>query len=335
MAVYTGIKNRFAIQKAVTWGTLLDASTNDLFPIKSETLQSTTERIANDELNDSAMRSAGDSGRESVGGSFMRDLHYQGDHVPVALAFGTAGAPSQVGTTSYYTHTLVPAGTLEGIFASLFSDRENSTVEVDSAKIESITISGTEGGRLEVSYGVIGRDYDDAGDLTWGSATEDANAAGNFVLFGHGTFQYAATQGSAVDTAFYPESFEVTFKNNFSQWRSAENYPNIDEPVRDGFIDVTGSFVIPHDETNPWKASATSQTPITMSWDFATGSYSLNIDFPYVVITSPTAPVTDGPGRQPVPVSFVTEKATSNPTGMASTLPHIVNVNQDSADPLA
>jgi hypothetical protein len=335
MAVYTGIKNRFAIQKAATWGTLVDASTNDLFPVKSESLQSQTDRIANDELNDTAMRSSGDAGRETVSGGFVRDLHYQGDHVAVALAMGTAGSPSQVGTTPYYTHTLIPNGTMEGIFASLFSDRENSTVEIDSAKIESVTIRGAEGGRLEISYEIMGRDYDDAGDVTWGSVTEDANASGNFVLFGHGTFQYAASQGSAVDTAFYPDSFEVTFRNNFSTWWSAENYPNIDEPVRDDFVEVTGSFNLPHDETNPWKASATSQTPITMSWDFVSGSYGFTVDFPYVVVTSPTAPVTDGPGRQPVPVEFVCEKATSNPTGMASTMPHMLFTNQDTADPLA
>jgi hypothetical protein len=338
MAVYTGIKNKFAIQKAATWGTLVDAATGDLFPVKSETLTSTTDRIPNDELNDTAMRSTGDAGRETVAGGFVRDLHYQGDHVALAIALGTAGSPSQVGTTSYYTHNLIPKGSLEGIFASLFSDRENSTVEVDSAKIESFTITGAEGGRLEISYEVMGRDYDDSGNLTWGSATEDANAAGNFVLFGHGTFQFHGTQGSdpaSGGTTFYPDSFTVTFKNNLSTWWSAENYPNIDEPVRDNFVEVTGSFTLPVDEVNPWKASATTQTPITMSWDFLSGSYGFDIDFPYVVVTSPTSPTTDGPGRQPVQVDFVCEKAASNPTDMSSTMPNIINVNQDSVDPLA
>ncbi|MGB0890183.1 MAG: phage tail tube protein [Solirubrobacterales bacterium] len=334
MSVYTGIKNRFAIQKATTWGTVADAGTGDLLPVKSENLNSQTDRIPNNELNDTAMRSAGDAGRETVGGGFVRDLHYQGDHVPLALSFGTAGSPADAGG-GYHTHTLVPAGTLEGIFASIFSDRENNTIEIDSAKITSVTIRGSEGGRLEVSYEVMGRDFDKDGNLSWGSVTEDSNAAGNFVLFAHGTFQFVATQGSAVDTAFYPDSFEVTFSGNFSRFWSAENTPNIDELIRDGFVDVTGSFTLPHDESNPWLGYALAQTALTMSWDFASGSYAFNIDFPYVVVTSPTSPTTDGPGRQPVNVSFVCEKATSNPTGMASTLPHIVNTNQDSANTLA
>ena len=69
MAIYTGIKNRFAIQKASTWGTLVDAGTGDLFPIKSESLTSDTERVENPELNDTVMMSPGDSGKETVGGA--------------------------------------------------------------------------------------------------------------------------------------------------------------------------------------------------------------------------------------------------------------------------
>lgn len=335
MAVYTGIKNRFAIQKATTWGTLVDATTGDLFPVDSESLTSDTERLPNNELNDTVLMSPGASGKETVGGAITRKLHYQGDHVPLAIGLGTAGNPAQVGTTSFYTHTLIPAGTLEGLFLSLFSDRENSTVEIDSAKVDSFTIRGDESsGRVMIVYNMVGRDYDNSGNLTWASATEASEAALNYVNFAHGTFQYAASQGSAVDTAIYPSAFEVTFANSLERFWSAENYPNIDEPVRNGFGLVSGSMTFPHDEANPWNASKLSQTPITMSWDFASGDYSFNIDLPYVVVTGPTSPTTSGPGRQGLTMGFTTEKAASSPTGMGSTLPHIVNVNADSANPL-
>lgn len=339
MAVQRGFENNFGIQKAETWGTLVDATTNDLLPVTSESLNSTTARIANMELNDSRGQGIGDKGLETVNGNFKRYLHYHGDHQPLSYMFGTAGTPVQVGTTSFYTHQLSPAATLEGIFCSLFSDRTIGTLAIDSAKIAGVVIEGSADGYVTADYSIIGRDYDPADDLTWGSVTENAASVNNFVTFGEGTYLMNTHGGlglAAGTDDIYPSSFRVEFQNNFTGFTTSRNWPNIDEPVTDGFLSVSGSYTIPIVDSDALTQiqRIISHQALKTSLEFATGSYSLDINIPYCVLTG-DIPGVDGEGRQTMTLNWVYERAESAPTGMDFVLPYIDNVNADSVDPLA
>ncbi len=341
MAVFAGIKNRFAIQKAATWGTLLDASTSDLFPVNEDgaTVDSVTERIANMELNDSPMQGIGDIGNEAVSGEINRYLHYRGDHYALAGVMGTAGVPPQIGTTGFYTHQLVPATSLEGIFYSLFSDMEVSTHAVDSAKLTGIQIQGKTGGYISIKYTFLGRNLDIADDLTWGSVTEHATAVRNFVIYSHGLFMVNAQGGAGLATTtddIYPSEFTINFENNIEGFTTSEGDPVIQEPTRNGFLTCSGSFTIPAYSSNTNVSQILAQTALKAELRFILTAAESAFSFflPYIIWTG-AIPQPGGPGRQPLVLEWLAEQADSSPTNMDSTMPYMDIVNDDSADPLA
>ena len=157
MAVARGVDLKAAVAVAGTWGTLAsDPTTDALMPLISSTVKESRELITNEELRDVHMRGASAGGSRMVEGTWTKHLHYQGEEILHAAAFGTY-APTQVGTTPYYTNRATSASSLQGTFLSLFEDRETSTWEIDSAKVNQVTVSGSTGQRIQVAYDLMGR----------------------------------------------------------------------------------------------------------------------------------------------------------------------------------
>jgi len=334
MAVARGVDHRAAIAKGTTWGTLAADPTTDSFrPLKGSTVKKSVELIRSDELNDSAGRGASAAGNSIVEGGWSRHLHYQGDELLQALALGTT-AVAQVGVTAYYAHTYTVKSSLQGLFASLFEDRETSTWEVDSAKVNGFTLSGSTGGRVEVDYPMIGADLDTAGNIAFGSCTQDANGVNNHVLSSHLAWKVNDNSGGAVtsETAVAVSDFSIDFKNNLAPVRSTST--TILEPVRDGFFEASGSITIPTYENNTRLADVLDKSLQKMAFTFTSGSYSYIVNIPAFRWTG-DLPDVSGPGRVPLVLSWEAETATANPTGMSSTLPYVVITSQVAADPLA
>lgn len=338
MAVGRGIDYRAALAKGSTWGTLpSDPTTDALRPQVSSTIATSGgQLIQNEELNDSAGRGAAAVGNEDITGTWASNLHYQGQELEHALAFGTAGSPTQVGTTSYYTHRLLIKSSLQGIFGAIFEDREISTYEVDSVKAGALRVSGSIGERVQQEVDWVGNDLDVAGDITWGSVTQNANAINNHVLMSDGTFYWNAnsagdpTSGSEVGI----EAFTFELNNNLDVWRTTADAPNIAEPVRGGFVSCSGSFTVPTYEANTYVTELLTKPLNKFVLQFVSSSYSYKIFVPGFRWTNPS-PTVDGPQRVPQELTWEYEKVTSNPTGFNSTLPYVEITSQESADPLA
>lgn len=336
MAIAKGHDCGLSLAKGATWGTLpSDPTTDGLYPFLALDIQKKVESIPNEAKNDTAMRQQSDAGVTRVDGSFSRYAHYQGSELPLALTLGTAGAPTQVGTTSYYTHRLLVNKSLQGIFGAAFVDLETNIEEFDSLKFNAVTISGDRGsGRVTTSYEVMGRDLDTAGNITWASITENANALNNHVLWNHLLFYENDNSGGDVtsETAINLQSFSIRFANNCS-----EHFTNAGlrlEPVRSNFLDVTGSFTLDTYENTNLVADITARTLKKIAWVFTSGSYAFKIFVPACRFEG-NLPSVSGPGRIPQTINFVAEKVASNPTGMSSTMPYLDVISQDSADPLA
>ncbi len=335
MAVAKGHDLRCAIAKAATWGTIVaDPTTDAMFPLESYSVKKSVDLIANPEKNDTPMRSTAAAGVSRVDGSLGRVLHYQGDEVALALAMGTAGAPVQVGTTAYYTHSLLAKSSLQGLFASLFTDLETNTEEVDSAKFNGWTISGAQADRVKIAYPIMGREMDIAGNMAFGSATENANAKDNHVLFSQLLFYINdntagdVTAGTAVDLS----GFSVQQNNNLVEHFTTAGLRK--ELVRGGPHEVTGSFAIDTYEDTTRVADIVNFTLKKAAFVFTSGSYAFKLFIPGLRLTGDLPEVSDF-GRIPQALNFVSEKVSSNPTGMTSTMPYIQVVSQLSTDPLA
>lgn len=338
MAVAKGSDLRAAIAKGTTWGTIAsDPTSNSLKPLLGTTIKKSVELIQNLELNDSSGRGASDAGNYIVEGAWKRNLHYQGDELLQALLFGTSGSPVQVGSTVYYTHRYTSKSSLQGLFATLFEDRQTSTWEVDSAKVAGMTINGGVGGRVEVEYRFIGADLDTAGNIAFGSCTQNANSVNNHVLASHLAFKINDSSGGdgsdvASETALAISDFSIQFDNALTPVRTTGT--EILEPTRDGFLQVTGSITIPTYENNTRIADVLDKSLQKCSFVFTSGSYSYSVFIPAFRWTG-DLPDVSGPGRVPLVLNFEYEEATANPTGMNSTLPYVEIVSQVSADPLA
>jgi len=339
MTITAGRQLRCGIAKGTTWGTIVDPTV--LYPLTGETVVASRSRMTNNELGAQGPQQ-GEPGPESVTGSLTRYLHYQGDLLPLALGMGTAGTPTQVGASGDWDHTIA-IGALDGIFGSLALDKDQSQYEVDSFKVDQITIEGQSDGYMTVSYDIIGRDMDIAGDAAFGSMSENANSTLNFVPFGEGTFRIAA-QGSDPSQAYNINQFSLTIARGLAVKNPSQaNWPNIDEPGH-GFREITFSVTFGTYQTG--SAEAHGELSNILDHTLRTGAFEFDgptgdsnaqqfyINLP-MFFWEGDLPSLDGPDVTEVTLNGRCEVAASNPTGMDDTDVHFNVRNQESSDPLA
>lgn len=95
----------------------------------------------------------GVKGSELVAGSWgPMDLYYEGHEVPLALAHGQAGAPTQQGGTAAYLHALKIANSVLGLHGTLVSRDEVCVMEFPFVKIGGFELSVENGQQAKITY---------------------------------------------------------------------------------------------------------------------------------------------------------------------------------------
>jgi hypothetical protein len=330
MAKGRGFDSVVARKKAATWGTAVSLNeANRKLPALSYTVDDAVNQLDNDELTGKASRLPSDRGAITVTGSAEMHLRYDGLDLDIAMIMGRATTPTKRGATppSYYNSYSI-RDSLEGYFATFAADKQVAVHEVDSAKYNQMTISGDAGDRLMLSFDIIGRLVTISGTNTdLSSVTEKLPR--KYVMFEDCKFLANAASGAALVPGvddFYPSSFTVTINNNLAGDLTSENDPYVDEPLRNNFIEVTGTFTIPKYGDTTFEQAKRNLTPQKL-WIRAVSStqivaagqgpyyYEFNMFFPNVEITEAPRDIA-GVGNIAGTFSFKATQATTAPSGM-------------------
>ncbi len=328
MAKGKGFESIACFVKATTWGTAVAAGAGDAIRILNESIAGGPEYLPDESINGTAFRDVGDTGNELFEGSIECYMRYRGLDLLIAMAFGaTAGAPTNASVASAaYQQYFRPSDNLEGLFGTYANDRtsSNDIVEFDSAKVNAVTISATAGERVMATFDLVCRDFDnDSATNTDSSTWTDPDSADNreFIIFEDATVFMEAESVTSIGNGdlVYPSEFSITLNNNLVGDVTTANAPNIDEPVRDGYADVSGSITFPvwgdgsgADATSgeKWEDAYFAKTNYALEINFTgsviEGAYSneFNIFFPNIEFTSNEANI-GGPGKIGHTLNFV------------------------------
>lgn len=334
MTIGKGYEIVAGFKKATTWGTAVACGANDGIRILNEDITTTVEQVSDDSLNSTPYRQANDTGVQRNSGTFQVYGKYHGLDVLVAMALGqTNGAPvarkSGSGATVQYAYynSYKLKDSLEGLFGTLAIDKQVAVHEYDSVKIRKLTIEGKAGDRVTFTFEVVGRKF--SNDSTTNTSSTMANVTEpsprKYIMFGDGKFFMKTQSAGAIngDDQIYPSEFSITIDNKLGDGDvTSLNYPYIDEPVREDFMEVTGTITLPRYEGTTEENAFINGTKMKMKFAFrgsaiGTGPYYYRFDIymPQVQITDAGRKVA-GAGKIGAPIEFVCTRADSAPDGM-------------------
>lgn len=344
MATAKGFDALAAFGKAATWGTAVSVNVaNALSKIVSENVSTTVEYIPDESLSGSPWKQAFDIGLHNNSGTIDVEGKYYGLELLLAMSFYRASTPviankqpSGNRPYAYYMDFRLPIVTsgvdTDGYFFTMAIDKSISVWEYDSVKVQSLQISGEAGRRVRLQFGLLARRMRNTGQVntTLSSATEPLPRI--YIVFSDAKFRLNAQSGSALANGtdqFYPSAFEINLANGLDPIVTSENDPYIDEPTRNEFGVVSGTFTIPtySNDTNVTSFLAGTKSKADIKFISSTqipavggGSYyyAFNIFLPQIQITEASRQVA-GPGRIPGTVSWEATKPDSAPSGMDGT----------------
>ena len=357
MSTGKGFKGVAGLAKAGTWGTPVAVGAGEQIPFNSESLTPDVQFIPDEQISGTALTFFGDKGNEFHSGDVMLDFDWGLDQLIVALALatGTAGAPTQLGGEAAYQHDLLLNDDLEGLFATLVFDKNTGKVwEYTTAKVGGFTIAQQNNQRAKVTLPFIPH----ALNLNDASGTNNTSTIGNLTLPSVSSFArfaqmkvYANAQGGGALGAsdlIYTSEMEFTWDNNFPTDDVTTQYGDkVDEPVRDGDPVIGGSLRFSKANNNNGGNQTLFENMLDktrmkalIEWTgplvTASYNYTLSIYLPDIQFASGDQNI-GGKERIPLNLEFVCNKATAAPTGFPSgvTHPALVIVNGLGTDPLA
>jgi len=344
----TGREILMGLKKASAWRTAVACGANDGLLILSESLKQTREHLKDDSAGLAFIQRT-DSGKINASGGFEGYLRYEGLDIPIALAMGQAGAPTQQGLTVAYTNAYKLTMNPVGLFATLaFLKKSDIVHEFPSAKIHGFTISGEMNAPLKISFDVLANLLKLA-SVTNTSATM-ANVTypdkGNRIIFNKdATFKINDESGAALvdGDKIFPASFDLAFNRPMEGDLVAGN-EDIDEPVGTDFPETTLTLNFPryndanHQFFTDWDAFTRKKMEIYFKGPLIVDTYyyEFKLSFPNLKVVDPDAAIS-GPGKIPASIPFTVLGTDTAPTGMTEiTQPFQINVqNKRTTNPLA
>lgn len=355
MAIGKGFASKLAVKKSTTWGTAVTLTTGDQVEFISESLTPDAQFISDEGLSGSKGRLAGDKGNEFHSGDLVCDVRYEGLGVLFAAALGDDEAQDQEGSDDAYRHNLQPADDMSGIHVTVGIDKGVAVWEYPTCKVNGFSFSCANGERARATFPLIPQSLAIGTGTNTSSSGWSLPANRDFLKFAQMAVRINAQSGSALDPTdlIYISSFEVAVNHNFPTDDVTTQFGNlIDEPVGDGFLDVTGSlnFSKYHDGTGgPAESSADLvaalldksvwKMDVVFTGPVADGSATFGFEFyfPSVQFSDGDANI-GGPRRIPTNLNFSASRVLTAPTGFDATHTRAVNlqiVNQVSTDFLA
>jgi len=205
----------------------------------------------------------------------------------IAALIGYATAADDTGGLTYtsdtalvpvYTHTFTIAEDLpKGLTFEI--DRDQSAFTIEGGKINTMALAVESSGFLAGTFGIVGE------DVTTGTATAATLPTAPLVHFTHGALSYNSGTKSITNVS-------VELNNNLKTDRRFVGSRLISEPLRNGKIEVTGSFQIEFEgltEYNDFVAGTSRAVTLTFTstTNIKTGFvYTMTVTMPLVKVTA-------------------------------------------------
>lgn len=355
MARGKGFQTIVGLKKGSTWGTAVAAGAGDGIYALSVDTPGNLELVPDLSLTGSVTMKPSLSGNKTVDVTLKTLLTYEGLEVLIALAMGTAGAPSTV-DVSARKHALKPAASLDGIFGTLAYEiiKDTTIIEIASVKWMSFTLTGKPGAPCELEAKGIGYNYEPASATNTTTSIDSITLTSNreVAMFAQGVWSMNAQGGAALagSDAFYVQDWSVTFERSLDRLVTTQFGDKTDEPIQNGFAKVSGSWTFPVLQTgtggnsgfmadqlaNTAKKASLVLTAAALAGS-TTQKFSHSLYFPYLQLGQ-GKPTIGGPGKvdfvQPWEAHHVAAIPTGFPTGYTDALTYEI-VSQRTTDPLA
>lgn len=271
-----------------------------------------------------------DHGNIDASGTLPCDLRYDGQVLALlAHVFGTAGAPTQEGATTAYTHTFTLKKNLDGIFGTLAVHKGVSIWEMPSVKVHGFTLTCDAGAQAAIiTYDMIIDQVKVTGqtNTTLASVTYVTRSLRN--IFFHMKLRLNDASGGALGSGDEQKigSFTLSLRRPVEGVHVADRTRLITEPVLSDLPEGTLQITYPKYESDAQFTRWLNTTDAKGDIDFSHPTQNAGTGFPYkllwemprLMVQTADAP-TRGPGRMEKTVTFNLMEAETAPTGMAVT----------------
>jgi hypothetical protein len=319
------------------WGSEVAVGGGHGIDFVSEQLSPDAQFIANESITGTPFQGVGAKGNEYHAGPLVMEGDFETVHRLLALFFGTAAAPVQQGSDAAYMHELTAKDDLSGIHASLVFGQTGLFVrEYPTCKVGSFSMECSSGARARFTYQMVPDKLtiDDSGTnklSTLSNITMPSAAGTNAAAITFNGLEVLINDQSAGALSgsdeYYVSAITVNANNNLrEQMVTTQNAPYIDEPLRNSWFTIGGSFTLgelsSYGDYQDLLDKTTKKMTITFTGgEAATGTnYSLVLYLPAVQIESPGGGLTvDGPEVLEPSFNFVAALASSVPTGFSDT----------------
>lgn len=348
MSRLAGVEIKYALKKAVTWGTAVACGAKDGFLALADSVK----RAAPVEVDDSLgqyFSKDGTPGAVTVSGDIPPYLRYDGCDLLLALFMGSAGVPTQQDATAAYAYTYAFAENTDGLFATFARHMKNYVAEVPSLKIVGLTIKGETGKPLQLVAQTVGNDLvqDGVNDSTTFNNVTIAETS-HRVHFAQGVFRMNDRDDIALAAGdvIKPSSFELSASRQLTgvygayTTAGANKQDLIDEPTNDGPPEITLKLQFPQHTGKTYLTDLGSDARKKMDIVFTGAEIEspynrqIKIELPHLQMRSDDVVTEQGIIKEPL--DFICHAIDAAPAGMDFTQPlRISGINTRTTDPLA
>jgi|Deesub1362B_J571_1020462.scaffolds.fasta_scaffold00591_29 hypothetical protein len=303
-----GFASKTGVGKETTWGTLVDPV--ELIPFKPpESITEEAEYVEDETIIGKAGRYPGVITARKTAGEINCELSYQDTDILLAAALG-GGASTPTGTGPY-THIIDLAEDINRSL-SVHIEKEVSVHSFGGTKINSMTIRGAGGEKIEFSLSVIAKKP--TRGTTYRTELDSLSLPSKpRVKFSHLTFLLGdlANALSSSDEKKISE-FELVLNNNLKadDFTSASG-EYIEEPLRAGRREVSLRIVIPRYASDEFLDWFSNETKLQAKLEFTYGNYQFIIELPTIRVKNTTANV-PGPDFIPCEVEMTAYRNDGN-----------------------
>lgn len=340
MVIARGYLTKVGIIKSSTWGTAVDANVAGKgLNILNESLVTNPNLLEDETLTGTADQGVGVTSSTTTTGGIETNMQYSNPVLMtlIAMCMGRADTPlvppGAVGNLEPYPYYMSfrLGDNVEGYMATFAFDKhqDGSTIhEVDSVKVNGMTITGAAGEYVKIAFDLIGRRMQTSGTTTTALTAATTSAPIKYIRFEDLDFRLSTQDDTALDQGdqFYPTSFTLTVSNNLVGDLTSQNAPYVDEPIRDAARTIEGSVEIPKLTESTTETQFLAGTTMKMSIRARSQTqipapgggpyyYAFEMYMPAVQLTDAPRSV-GGFSKIGAPFSFVAKKAVTAPDGM-------------------